>query len=143
MVSVIAGLACMAALAGVAPAAGTSVSIKVKGSYARRAASACGKRHSFRLFHKGGRIEVTGFVTPASARHFPFSVEIGKCSGHRFRGFHTYGGRGKKATGKYKLFLGARGLGSRSHRRSAVVYYFARVHAAGGISKKVYFGVTQ
>ena len=139
----LAALACSATFAAGAPAAGTSVSLKAGGDYGRATRSVCGKRQHFRLFHRGATIEFKGFVTPAPAKHFPFTVEVKRCSSGRFRIFHTYAGTGKKATGKYKLFLRAGGLAPRSRRRGAIVYYFARTRMGAGTSRNEYFAVTR
>jgi hypothetical protein len=141
-VSAVAVLAIAIALGGVASAATSSVTLKLKGEYSKRARGACGKRERFRLYHRRSTIEYRGVLTPHPAKHFGTLLELKRCSGGRFRDFHSYRSIGKKLTGKYKGFLSARGLAPRSHRANAIVYYFARVVAGGARSRKVFFAVT-
>jgi hypothetical protein len=141
-VSAVATLAIAVALAGVAPGASTSVTLKLNGEYAKRLRTACSKRESFRLYHRKSTIEYKGLLTPSPAKHFGVVLEVKRCSGGRFRDFHDYRAVGKKLTGKYKGFLSARGLAPRSHRSKAIVYYFARVMAGGAHSRRRFFAVT-
>lgn len=138
----IAALAVTIAFAGAAPAATTSVTLKLKGEYGKRVRTACGRHKHFRVYHRGSTIEFKGLVTPHPVTHFPVVVEVKRCAHGQFRKFHTYHATGKRLSGKYKRFLRARGLAPSSHRAKAIVYYFARVEVIGGRSRKVFFAVT-
>ncbi|GAC1572169.1 MAG: hypothetical protein NVS3B18_05440 [Candidatus Dormibacteria bacterium] len=128
--------------AGTALAAGTNVTIKAKGEYAKLHRTACHKTKTFRFFHRASTIEFRGFLTPAPAGHFPVRVKIERCVNGRFRDVSTLSIIGKKLTGKYKGYTSARPLAPRSHRRRAVLYYRARAYAGGAVSEKTYFAVT-
>ena len=130
------------ALGGGALAAGSSVTLKLKGEYAKRHRAACHKRENFRLYHRGSTIEYKGFLTPPPAGHFPVRLEVKHCVGGRFVQISSRDTVGKKLTGKYKGFFGARALAPRSHKPRAINYYFARTVLTGARSRKVFFAVT-
>ena len=127
---------------GSALAAGTTVTLKAKGEYAKLHRTACHKTKAFRFFHRGSSIEFHGFLTPAPAGHFPVTIELKRC----VRGHWLHAGirsiTGKKLTGKFKGFFSAGPLAPRSHRRGSVLYYTARALAGGAESPKAYFAVT-
>jgi hypothetical protein len=133
----------MLALGGTAIAAGTSVTLKAKGEYAKRHRTACGKTKNFRVFHRGASIEFRGFVTPPPAGHFPVRIKLERCTRGHFRAAGDRSITGKKLTGKFKGFISAKPLASRSRNRRAIVYYLARAIVAGGESPKEYFAVTR
>ena len=128
--------------AGTALAAGTTVTLKTKGEYAKLHRTACHKTKTFRFFHRGSVIEFRGFLTPPPAGHFAVTIELKRC----VRGHWLHVGvrsiTGKKLTGKFKGFFSALPLAPRSHRRGSVLYYSARALAGGAQSPKAYFAVT-
>lgn len=130
------------ALGGGALAAGSSVTLKLKGEYAKRHRTACHKSKSFRMYHRGSTIEYKGLLTPPPAGHFPVRLEVKHCVGGRFVKINSHFTTGKKLTGRYKGFFSARPLAPRSHKARAVRYYFARTILTGARSRKVYFAVT-
>lgn len=136
----LAGLA--VATAGIATAAGASVSLKLKREYRRHHVTACHRAEDYRLFHRSARIEWEGFLTPAPAGHFPARLEIRRCVRGGFHRVAVRATTGKKLTGKFKGLFSARPFAPRSHSRHAITYYFAFATAGGGRSKKVFFGVT-
>ena len=137
-----AATAMLIVFAGSALAAGTTVTLEVKGEYAKRHRVACHKSKNFRFFHRGSTIEFRGFLTPHPAGHFPVTIELKRCAGGSWRSAGTRSIVGKKLTGKLKGFFAAAPLAPRSHRRQAVLYYSARALAGGGQSPKAYFAVT-
>jgi len=134
--------AAIMALGGVALAAGTSVTLEVKGQYAKLHRTTCHKTKSFRVFHRRSTVEFRGFVTPHPALHFPARVKLERCVSGHWRAIGNRETIGKKLTGKYKGFFSAAPLAPRSHRRGAIVYYSARAIVTGGTSAKAYFAVT-
>lgn len=135
-------LAVTVVLGGVALAAGTSVTLKLKGNYAKRTRVACHENRPFRLYHRRSRVEYKGVVTPHPAHHFAVRLEIKHCVRGTWRRMHSHYTLGKKLTGKYKGFLSARPLAPSSHKRGAVNYYFARAVVNGRLSRKEFFAVT-
>lgn len=129
-------------IAGIAIAAGTSVTLEFKGQYAKARRTACHKSERFRLFHRRSTIEFRGFVTPHPAGHFPMRLELKRCAGGQWRDAGNRSTIGKKLTGKYKGFFSATPLAPRSHRRRAIVYYSGRAIMTGGRSTKAFFAVT-
>lgn len=128
--------------AGVAVAAGTSLSLKAKGQYAKRHYVACGKSKRFRLMHRASTIEFRGFLTPAPALHFNVRIQLKRCVRGHWRKIADRYIVGKKLTGKFKGFFSAAPLAPRSHARRAIVFYEARAIVAGTRSPKAYFAVT-
>jgi len=139
---ILAVLAVSVGFAGAAIAAGTTVTLKLKGEYAKVQRTACHKSKHFRFFHRGSTVEFKGFVTPAPAGHFPVRLKLLRCVNGQFRDFGDRFTTGKKLTGEYKGFFKAGPLAPRSHRRRAIVYYQARSYVTGGHSEHKYFAVT-
>jgi hypothetical protein len=54
-------------IAGGALGVSGSLTLTLKGEYATRTASACGKREQFSLYHRSSSILYTGFLTPRDA----------------------------------------------------------------------------
>src|SRR5437588_4844806 len=129
-------------IAGAALAAGSSLSLEVKGQYAKRHEKACGKSARFRLLHRRSTIEFRGFLVPPTGRHFNVRVELKRCVRGAWKDAGSLVTVGKKTTGKYKAFTAARTLAPRSHRRKAIAFYKARSVTAGAISPEAYFAVT-
>jgi hypothetical protein len=128
---------------GLALAAGNSLTLELKGQYAKRSRSACGKAHKrFRFFHRGATIEGRGFLTPHPAGHFAVRLQIKRCAGRRWIDIGNRFAQGKKLTGKYKAFFSARPLAPRSHKRGAHVYYRAQAIVGTAQSTNEYFAVT-
>jgi hypothetical protein len=128
------------AMTGAGVAAGTSVSLKVKGEYAKLHRTQCARTKNFRAFHRRSTLEFRGFLTPAPAGHFPVRVKIERCVAHSWREVADYSITGKKLTGKFKGFFPAAPLAPRArrhHRTSA--YYRARAFAGGAESPEAYF----
>lgn len=123
-------------------AGGTTITFKVKQEYAKAVRHACGKTKNFRFFHRGSTIEGRGFVTPPPASHVTVSIALRRCVRGRWVDAGQRTGTTKLGTGKFKSFFGAAPLAPRSHRRRAVVYYYARASALGRQSDKSYFAVT-
>jgi hypothetical protein len=140
----LAAFAVVAALAvgGVATAAGTSVTLKLKGEYGKKHKTVCHKAESFRLYHRRSTVEFKGFLTPHPVKHFAVRLQLKRCSGGRWKDAGNRTTTGKKLTGKYKGFFHARPLAPRSHKRRAINYYFARTITGGARSRKVFFAVT-
>lgn len=132
----------LAASGNAVAAGGTTITFKVKQEYAKAVRHACGKTKNFRLFHRRSTIEGRGFVTPAPASHAAVSIELRRCVRGSWIAAGTHPATTKVGTGKFKAFFGAAPLAPRSHRRGAVVYYYARASALGQQSDKSYFAVT-
>src|SRR5205085_1126464 len=66
-------------IGGSALGASRSLTLKVKGQYAKHLRTACGKHKNFRFFHRHSTIEARGFLTPHPADHFPVSLQIRRC----------------------------------------------------------------
>lgn len=131
------------AAVGLATAAGGSLSLELKGQYAKRYRTVCGKKHGhFRFFHRAATIEARGFLTPHPAGHFPVRIQLKRCSSGRWRDIGNQSAQGKKLTGKYKAFFRAGPLAPRSHKRGAVTYYRARAIVGVVKSPNKYFAVT-
>jgi hypothetical protein len=128
--------------AGGALAAGPSLSLEFKGQYVKRNHTACGKAKRFRLFHRNATIEFRGFLTPPSIKHFPVRLELKRCVGGHWLKLGDRFVLGKRATGKYKGFFGARPLAPRSHRPRAIVYYRGLTRVGATRSTYEYFAVT-
>ncbi|HEX8977350.1 MAG TPA: hypothetical protein VF781_12615 [Solirubrobacteraceae bacterium] len=128
--------------AGAALAAGTTVTLKLKGEYTKVHRTACHRLKEFRVFHRHSTVEFKGLVTPAPAGHFPVRLKIERCVNGRFRTYTDRFTTGKKLTGEYKGFFSAAPLAPRSHGRRAIVYYDARAYVTGGHSEHKYFAVT-
>ena len=127
-------------LTGAGAAAGASVSLKVKGEYAKLHRTQCGKTKNFRAFHRRSTLEFRGFLTPAPAGHFPVRIKIERCVRRSWLEVADYSILGKKLTGKFKGFFPAAPLApraSRHHRTSA--YYRAKAMTAGAESDEAYF----
>lgn len=127
-------------VAGVGVAAGSSVSLEVKGQYAKLHRTRCGKTKNFRAFHRRSTLEFRGFLTPAPAGHFPVRIKIERCVRRSWRKVVDYSITGKKLTGKFKGFFPAAPLAPRArhhHRTSA--YYRAKAFAGGAESPEAYF----
>lgn len=138
-----AALAASAAVSGAALAAGTSVSLKAKGEYARLHRTACGKTKAFRAFRRSSTIEFRGFVTPAPAGHFPVRVKVERCVGRHWRRAGGYVITGKRLTGKFKGYFRAAPLAPRSrHHRRATSYYRVKAFVTGAESPAAYLLVT-
>jgi hypothetical protein len=128
------------AMTGAGVAAGTSVSLKVKGEYAKLHRTLCGKTKNFRAFHRSSVLEFRGFLTPAPAGHFPVRIKIERCLGRTWREVADYSITGKKLTGKFKGFFPAAPLAPRARRRHRTsAYYRARAIAGGAGSPEAYF----
>jgi hypothetical protein len=128
------------AMTGAGVAAGTSVSLEVKGEYAKLHRTQCGKTKNFRAFHRRSTLEFRGFLTPAPAGHFPVRIKIERCVRTSWREVTNYSILGKKLTGKFKGFFPAAPLAPRArphHRRSA--YYRAKAITGGAESPYAYF----
>lgn len=130
------------ALGGVGLAAGSSLTLELKGQYAKRHRTACHKSKHFRFFHRRSTVEARGFLTPAPAGHFAVRLQLEQCVRGSWRHLNDRSILGKKVTGKYKGFFSARPLAPRSHKAKAVNYYFGRTFAGGLESTKEYFAVT-
>lgn len=129
-------------VAGAALAAGSSLTLEVKGQYAKRHIKACGKSHHFRLVHRRATIEFRGFLMPPTGRHFDVRIELKRCVRGRWKSVGSLFTVGKRTTGKYKAFTAARSLAPRSHRRRAIAFYKARSVTTGATSREAYFAVT-
>lgn len=129
--------------AGTAGAAGTSLSLELKGQYAKRHHVACGKAKVFRVFHRRSTIEFRGFETPPPAGHFSVRLELKRCVRGRWVKIGDRFTLGKKLTGKYKGFFSARPLAPRPNRRRAITFYEARAIVTGATSPNAYFAVTR
>jgi hypothetical protein len=125
---------------GAGVAAGTSVSLEVKGEYAKLHRTQCGKTKNFRAFHRRSTLEFRGFLTPAPAGHFPVRIKIERCVRHSWRDVTDYSILGKKLTGKFKGFFPAAPLAPRaSHHHRTSAYYRAKAITGGAESDKAYF----
>lgn len=133
--------ACVAA--GAALAAGTSVSLEVKGEYAKLARAACGKHKLFRAFRRTGTIEFRGFVAPAPAGHFPIRIEVKRCAGGQWRVVASSSFTGKKATGKFKHFAAAAAFAPSRRGRTRFYFYKAKAIYSGTESPEAYFMVAR
>jgi hypothetical protein len=125
-------------ISGVASGSAKSgpISLKAKGEFGKKRTTACHSNHRYRLFRGGRTIEFKGLLSPAPASHFAVKLEIKKCSRGQFRKFAALHTRGKRGTGKFKLFCRA----PRSHRHHTT-YYFGRAVINGQRSGKAYFAV--
>ena len=129
-------------LGGAAAAAGPSLSLEVKGQYAKRHYTACGKPRRFRVMHRRSVIEFRGYLVPPTGRHFSVRLELKRCVRGKWLSAGDRFAVGKDLTGKYKAFFSARPLAPRSHKRRAIVFYEARAIVTGARSPHAYFAVT-
>jgi hypothetical protein len=136
-------LAILTAGGGLALGAGGSATLELKGQYAKRYRSVCGKVHkSFRFFHRGSTIEARGFLAPAPTGHFTVRLQIKRCSGGRWIEIANRFTQGQGLTGKFKAFFSARPLAPRSHKRRAVAYERVRARIGTVESAYEYYAVT-
>jgi hypothetical protein len=127
-------------MTGAGVAAATSVSLKVKGEYAKLHRTQCDRTKNFRAFYRRSSLEFRGFLTPGPAGHFPVRIKIERCVRHSWREVADYSILGKKLTGKFKGFFPAVPLAPRArhhHRTSA--YYRAKAITGGAESDEAYF----
>lgn len=85
-VGLLAGTAVML-VAATAIAAGNSITLNLKGGYRNQERTACSALHHYTLYHRGGRLRMDGFVTPAPALPdgtWRVKVKIKQCKGGRF-----------------------------------------------------------
>ena len=137
-----AAMAASIAMGGAALAAGTSISLEVKGEYGKLHRSACGKHKEFRAFRRGSTIEFRGFLMPAPAGHFPMRIKVERCAGGHWRTAANYSITGKRLTGKFKGFFPAAPLAPRRrHHRTIFYYYKAKAIYNGTESPEAYFTV--
>jgi hypothetical protein len=139
----IALLTATVALGGVAVAAGTLVTVKVKGQYAKRHRSACHEANKFfAFFHRSSSIEWEGLVTPAPTSHFSVRLEVKHCIGNQWVKIKDHFTTGKPLTGDFRGFFAAKPLAPRSHKPRAVKYYRARAIVGATRTLYEYFAVT-
>jgi hypothetical protein len=130
-------------LGGIASAASTApLTLKLKGQYAKKHRTACGKRKHLRFFHRSSTVEWEGFLMPAPTKHFAARLELKRCVRGTWRKIGDRFTTGKPLTGKYKGFFRAKPLAPRSHKKRAVVYYRARTFVGTTSSDYEYFAVT-
>jgi hypothetical protein len=129
---------------GLALAAGSSLTIEVKGQYAKRYRTVCGKVHKhFRFFHRGSRIEARGFLAPAPSGHVAIRLQIKRCISGRWVEIANRQAQAKPLTGEFKAFFSARPLAPHSHKRRAVVYERVRARIGSSVlSTYEYYAVT-
>lgn len=136
------------AVAASALAAGSTLSLEVKGEYAKQHHNACHKsKPSWRAFHPASTIEYRGFLLPPPAQHDIVRIKIEKCVGGRWKEVHDYHFLGQNATdkhpGRYKAFDPARPLApKRRHHHNTIAYYRAKAIVGTVISPETYFLVT-
>jgi hypothetical protein len=136
-------LVLLAAGGGLALAATRLVTVDVKGQYAVRYQSVCGKVHeNFKRFHRAQTIEADGLVTPAPTKAFPIRLEIKRCIHGVFVKIGDRFTTGQAGTGEFKGLFRAGPLAPRSRLPGAIVY--DRVRAIVGTSRSDYdyFAVT-
>lgn len=136
----------LSGLAGVAIAAGTTLTFEVKGEYAKVKRTACHKtKPNWRAFHKTSTMEFRGFLLPPPASHFQVHVRVDKCvRGHWDLGVRNYYLVGENATdshpGRYKGFYPAKPLAPRRrHHHRTVAYYRARASVGTLRTQEEYF----
>jgi hypothetical protein len=74
-------------LAATAFGAGSSVTLNLKRGYRNQERAACAERHHYTLYHRSGRLEMDGYVSPAPALPdgtWRVKVKIKQCRGGRF-----------------------------------------------------------
>lgn len=139
----------LVALAGTALAAGSTLSLEVKGEYAKVHRTVCHKnKPNWRAFHRASTIEYRGFLLPPPAQHYTVRIKIEKCVAGRWKEVHDYYLLGSNATdthpGRFKAFYPARPFAPRPrrHHHRRVFYYRAKAIVGTLISPEKYFLVT-
>lgn len=144
--------ALLVALAGTALAAGSTLSLEVKGEYAKLHRKACHKnKPNWRGFHRASTIEYRGFLVPYPASNYTVRIKIEKCVAGRWKKVQDLFLLGQSSTGKhpgrYKAFYPARPFAPRPRRRhhhyhQRVSYYRAKAIVGTLMSPEQYFLVT-
>ena len=139
--------ACGVLLASAATAigAGNSITLNLKGGRSQQK-TACSALHHYAAYHKGGRLRMDGFVTPAPAlpdRTWRVKIKIKQCKGGRFVTIWQ-----RHAVGNSVLLNGVKeGHYRISYRMRKKGYYFARAYYYGTqpriISQDQHFHVTR
>ena len=121
-----------------APALAASVTFKVKGEYAKRTQSGCGRTRHYHIFHRGSTIEFEGYVSPVPAAHSSAAVHVMKCVRGRFVAAGTVPAEVKGPSsahpGKYKAFVNV----SRYGRFDVAYVTYGGLH-----TQNEYFAVTR
>lgn len=142
---VITVVAALSVLAAAALAAGSTLSLEVKGEYAKQHHRACHKdKPNWRAFHRTSTIEYRGFLLPPPAQHFTVRIKIEKCVAGHWKEVHDYYVLGQNATdthpGRYKVFYPARPFSPRRrHHHRTTAYYRAKAFVGATISPEQYF----
>jgi hypothetical protein len=143
-------LALTAALvvAASALAAGSSLSLEVKGQYAKVHRTACHKSSpNWRAFHRASTLEYRGFLMPAPASHFQVRIKLERCVAGRWKRVRDIFLTGQSAAdshpGRFKAFYPARPLAPRARAgHPRVSYYRARAYVGTVASPRSYFFVS-
>ncbi len=118
-------------IAASALAAGSTLSLEVKGQYAKQHHKACHKnKPNWRAFHRASTIEYRGFLLPPPASHYTVRIKIEKCVSGRWKEVHDYFLLGQNATdkhpGRYKAFYPAKPFAPRAGRHHHQTIALAR-----------------
>jgi hypothetical protein len=146
--AVVAVAACLSVLAASAFASGSTLSIDVKGWYAKKHHIVCHKnKPNWRGFHRASTIEYRGFLLPPPAQHYTVRIKIEKCVRGTWKEVHDYFLLGQNATdkhpGRYKAFFPARPFAPRAHHHHRrIAYYRAKALVGTVVSPEDYFFVT-
>lgn len=128
---------------GLALGAGSTVTVQVKGQYAKRFRTVCGKVHKhFDFFHRRQTIKAEGVVTPPPGKAFKVRLEIKRCIHGVFVKIGDRSTTGQAATGDFKGLFSARPLAPRSTKPGAVVYDRVRAIVGTARSDYDYFAIT-
>lgn len=135
-------------VAGSALAAGSSLSLEVKGQYAKVRRTVCHRTSpNWRAFHRASTLEYRGFLMPAPATHFKVRIKLERCVAGHWREVRDIYLVGQSAAdshpGRFKAFFPARPLAPRARAgHPRVSYYRARAYTGALTTRVKYFFVT-
>ena len=133
------------ATAATAVGAGTTITLNLKGGRSQQK-TACSAAHHYAAYHKGGRLRMDGYVTPAPALPdgtWRVKIKIKQCKSGRFVTIWQ-----RHAVGNSVLVNGAKeGHFRLTYRMGRTGYFFARAYYYGTqpriISQDQHFHVTR
>jgi hypothetical protein len=138
----------LVALAASAMASGSTLTVEVKGEYAKVHRIACQKnKPNWRAFHRASTLEVRGYLLPAPATHFQVRVKIEKCVRGQWKAVHDYYLVGEDTSdphpGRFKAYYPVRRYAPKAgrHHRLRVSYYRAKAYVGTLFSNEQYFFV--
>lgn len=137
----------LAGLTGAALAAGSTLSLEVKGNYAKVKRTACHKtKPNWKAFRKTSTLEFRGYFLPPPPSHFQVDIRLEKCVRGHWKYVRDYYLVGQNATdshpGRYKAFYPAKPLAPRRrHHHRTTAYYRVKAYVGSTVSQEKYFFV--